>query len=120
MKTHHILGALWLAYCSIFGGFILWQFGSFLFAPHPRITPGLFMAILICLLYLAGAVASIFLIRGARWARIFIGLIAVLSVIACIGQIVSFRSLSFWGGISGAFALVSVVLLFWPKHEPVA
>ena len=120
MKIHRILGILWLALCSFFGVSMLWQFCGFIFSDRPGISSGLFLAILLCLLYLAGAVASIFLIRGAQWARRFIGLIAALSVIACIAQIVAFRSLSVWGGICGIFALVSVVLLFLPRHEPVA
>ena len=120
MKTQRILGILWLALCSYTGVTILWQLSHIFGLPKFRPTPDLFLAILMCLIYLIGAVASIFLFRGARWARRFVGVIAVLSVVACIGQIVAFRSLPVLGGVFGVFALVSVVLLFRPRHEPVA
>ena len=120
MKTHRILGILWLAYCSFYGISLLWQLVSFVFAPKARITPDLFLAISVCLLYLAGAVASIFLFRGVQWARRFVGLVAAFTVIAAVAQIIAFRSLSIAGGFCSLFAIISVVLIFFPKHEPVA
>ena len=97
MKTQRILGILWLALCSFTGLSLLWQLSHIFFTDLSKFrpTPDLFLAILTCLVYLAGAVASFYLFRGARWARSFVGLIAVLSVIACIGQIIAFRSLPF-------------------------
>jgi hypothetical protein len=122
MKTQRILGILWLALCSFTGLSLLWQLSHIFFTDLSKFrpTPDLFLAILMCLVYLAGAVASFYLFRGARWARRFVGLIAVLSVIACIGQIIACRSLPFLGGVFSLFAIVSALLLFWPKHEPVA
>ena len=77
-----------------------------------------------CLLDLAGIVASIFLYRGARWARWFIGLYAVFTVLSGIAYMVMARSLHTYTVCIGAsvcvFATMSVVLLLLPKHEPVA
>jgi hypothetical protein len=122
MKTQRILGILWLALCSYIGLTLLWQLSHIFVSDLSKFrpTPDLYLAILACLLYLAGAVASVFLFRGAQWARRFVGLIAVLSLIACVGQIIAFRSLNVLVSVVIAFALVSVVFLFWPRHEPVA
>ena len=121
MKTQHILGILWLALCSFTGLTLLWQLSHIFVSDLSKFrpTPDLYLAVLLCLAYLAGAVASVFLFRGARWARRFVGLIAALSVIACIGQIIAFRSLPHWAGIFGVIALGSAVVLFWPRHETV-
>jgi peptidoglycan/LPS O-acetylase OafA/YrhL len=120
MKTHRILGILWLALWSY--GFVwqAWPLSHIPFVPNFSATPALFLVILVCLLYLAGAVASFFLFRGTRWARKSVGLIAVLTVILAVVQIVVFRSFSVLGGLITVFALVSAVLLFLPRHEPVA
>ena len=120
MKTYRILGILWLALCAYYGITLLWQLGDFFLTPKHRATLDLYFEVLTCLLLLAGAVASFFLFRGARWARRFVGMIAVLGVIACIGQVITFRSFPIFVGIFGAFVLASAVLLFWPRHEPVA
>jgi uncharacterized membrane protein len=118
MKTHHIIATLWLVLCSIFGVSILWGFRPS--APKYESTLQFYMAILFGVAYLFGVVASIFLFRGARWARIFIGIVALLSMLSCVMQYISYRSLPAWGIALGVFSLISVVLLFWPKHEPVA
>jgi hypothetical protein len=69
---------------------------------------------------MAGAVASIYLFRGAQWARIFVGLVAFLTLIFAVVQNVRGQPLSVLGCIIDLIALVSVVLLFLPRHEPVA
>jgi hypothetical protein len=112
MKTHHVLGSLWLLLCSCVGFSLLWQ----LFHSGSSSTATVVYVVVGCLLYLSGALASIFLIRGARWARIFVGLVAALTIIVLMIQ----RPLP-WGVIAVVvFAFASVVLLFWPRHEPVA
>jgi hypothetical protein len=80
----------------------------------------LYMESLSCLLYLIGAVASLFLILGARWARSIVGFMAVLSFIGCMFNIMARKPLSVGGIIFCAFTVISVVLLFFRKHEPVA
>lgn len=120
MKSQRILGILWLALCSYIGFPLLWQLSHTFGLSNFRPTPDFYLAIFSCLLYLAGAVASLFLFRGAQWARGFIRVVSILTVIAMIAQVIAFRSLSLWGGIIGLFALVSLVFLFLPRHEPVA
>ena len=119
MKTHKIIATLWLLLCGFFGIFMLWGFRPS--APKYESSAQFYVAMLFCLVYLFGVVASIFLFRGARWARIFIGIVALLTMLSCVMQYVSYRSLfPAWGFALGIFSLVSVALLFWPKHEPVA
>jgi hypothetical protein len=65
-------------------------------------------------------VASLFLFRGASWARWFVGALAGFLVFSDIAYIVTSRSLPTWTVCVGVFAIVSLVLLFLPKHVPVA
>ena len=73
-----------------------------------------------CLLYLVGIVASIFLFRGARWARWFIAVLAVWEAFGTTAYLVISKSFHIWSGFCIVLAVVSLVLLFMPKHEPVA
>ena len=119
MKTHRILGILWLALCcySCFNEF------RALLALHPT-AAGLWVAWSVlagfCLMYLAGIVASIFLFRGARWARWVVALVATVVAFGCATYVVTQKTLPVWAASSGVFALISLPLLFLPRHEPVA
>ena len=73
-----------------------------------------------CLIFLVGIVASIFLFRGANWARWFIIVLAMLETFYGITMIVQHRQFHIVSSIFSIFALVSLVLLFLPRHEPVA
>jgi hypothetical protein len=119
MKTYRILGILWLANCC----FCVFNLVRALLELHPT-AGGLWVVWSVLaafsLMYLAGIVASIFLYRGARWARWFIALVAVLAAFGAFGTLVSQRSFPAWAVSSGVFALVSLVLLFLSRHEPVA
>ena len=119
MKTYRILGILWLANCC----FCVFNLAKALLGLHK--TPGGIWAagsvlVALCLMYLAGIVASIFLFRGANWARWFIALVALLVAFGAFGTMVSQRSLPAWAVSSGVFAVVSLVLLLLPRHGPVA
>jgi hypothetical protein len=118
MKTHKILGAGWLAFCGYFGLVLLWQLLHGI-ALKPRPTPDLFIAIFACAIYLYGIIASIYLFRGARWARSTVGLVAALTVIAVVAQFIA-MSFSWFACAVGAFSVVSLVLLFRSRHEPAA
>jgi hypothetical protein len=118
MKAHHIVGTLWLALCSFFSSFLLWGFRPS--APKYESTMQFCWALFFALACLFGVVASVFLLRGARWARIYIGLVAAMSLASCVMQYISYRTLPAWGIALGVFSLISVLFLFWPKHEPVA
>ena len=118
MKTHKVLGAAWLAFCGFFGLLFLWQLlHGILLGARP--TPDLYLGIFVCALYLYGIVASIFLFRGARWARSTVGLIAALTFIAVVAQFIAISFSWFACGV-GVFSVVSLLLLFRSRHEPVA
>jgi hypothetical protein len=122
MKIYRTLGILWLLFCG---------YGCFNFLRDLLALPGTtglwpvwFVLAGFSLLDLAGIVASIFLYRGARWARWFVGLFAVFTALCDIANMVMARSLHTYTVCIIAsvfvFATASVVLLFLPKHEPVA
>jgi|ERR1035441_9364904 hypothetical protein len=120
MKTHRTLGILWLAFCIYNTIKMVWFLSQVVGVPTFRPQPDFFVALLLCLVSLFAVVASIFLIRGAKWARIFIGLFALLILLVSVVQVVQGRPFTLLDGIGAIFALVSVVLLFLPRHEPVA
>jgi hypothetical protein len=119
MKTYRILGILWLALCCYYAFNLI----RVLLAFHP-IAAGLWVAWSVlagsCLLYFVGIVASIYLFRGARWARWIIAVIAVYRVFGNITFVVTLKTLPIWTATSVVIALVSLGLLFLPRHEPVA
>jgi hypothetical protein len=116
MKTHRILGTLWMALCGVLGIVFLWQLlPAVIFHSKVLSSPFFYLATLLCLLYLAGGVAGFSLFRGAQWARRFVGVIAVLIVIATIAGFVAYRSLPGLYYVVGVLAIVSVVLLFFPS-----
>ncbi len=66
------------------------------------------------LLYLAGAVASFYVLRGSRWGRIMIGIVALLTVIASLAGIFAFfnsHPYSVVGIIFDLFAVASAGVL---------
>ena len=113
MKIQRILGIPWLALFSFILLVWVWQFVAGADRGDLKLH-----AILIPI-FLFGAIASFCLFRGARWARIAIGIIALL--IAVLVTWFFLKSGWHWpDGSLGVFALASVVILLWPKHEPVA
>ncbi|HXT38612.1 MAG TPA: hypothetical protein VN887_01175 [Candidatus Angelobacter sp.] len=114
MKTYRILGVLWLVADCVGTVTII----RTLLLPAPMETRAVYYCTLgfILLLDLAGVVASISLIRGARWARWFLGVCAVLFVLGSTAEVLEFRSFSVLTGAYGAFALVSAVLLLMPRR----
>ena len=120
MKTQRILGILWLALCCIATIQMARLLSRVVGAPHFTPQADFFAALLLCLAYIVGAVASIFLFWGAHWARICVGLVASMTLIFAVVQNVRGQPLSVLGCAIDFIALVSVVLLFWPRHEPVA
>jgi hypothetical protein len=120
MKTYRVLGTLWLMFCC-YGCFN--EFRALL-ALHPTDKPGLWPAWYTlagcCLLFLAGIAASLFLFRGARWARWIVGLVAGFVVLSSIASVASQRALPVWAIGPGLFALASLLVLFSSRHESVA
>jgi hypothetical protein len=118
MNRYRILGVLWVAFCC----YACFNELRAVLAIH--LTPGLWPAWCVlagfCLLFLVGIVASLCLFRGARWARWFVGSLAVLLVLCDMAYMVTSRSLPSWAVCVCVFAIGSLVLLLLPKHEPVA
>jgi hypothetical protein len=119
MKTHRILGILWLALCSYFCFNLL----RALLELHPT-AGGLWVAWSVlagsCLLYLAGIVASIFLVRGRPGARWLLGFIALIVLLQDTAFFVTMKQVPIQSAVICCFAVLSTALLFWPRHEPVA
>ena len=121
MKTQRILGILWLALCGLLGIVLFWELSHHVIS-NPRVvasSPSFYFDSLLCLLYLTGGFAGIFLFLGTPMAHRFVGLIAALILIATVAKLIAYGATILCDGIA-VFALVSLVLLFRPKHEPVA
>ncbi len=112
IKAHRTLGILWMTLC---GAPILYFLGFLLYVRkcHPAViyTLDFDLAVLFCLLALAGAVAGFPLLRGARWARRLFVPIAVLSVMATVAWMITVGSLSMFIAAFDFLSLASVVLL---------
>jgi hypothetical protein len=118
MKTQRTLAILWLAAFVAALYYWIWEF-LHKSAPaydgiHARLSP----------IFIFGIVACVFLFQGAKWARISIGTIALL-----LGAGVFFGEILPQGWMrvdkladdaAFVFSLLTVVLLFFRKYEPVA
>jgi hypothetical protein len=119
MMTLRVLGAFWLAlYC--YHGFNLLH-GILTF--RPKRSPNVWFWYGYTLAgseTLVGIVASIELILGATWARWLLSLNCVFQMVAYYSKTVVPPKKPFVvrDHIYLAFALVSLVILFWPRHEP--
>ena len=118
-KTNRILGILWLALC----GYSVFYLLRALQALHPT-AAGLWLAWSVlagsCLMYLVGMVAGLFLFRGANWARWYIAMLAVWEAFSTSAYLVVSKSVHAWSCFCIVLAVVTLVLFFLPKHEPVA
>jgi hypothetical protein len=123
MKRDRILGILWAVFCSS-GSFNLFRTSLSLHPVDIGQEVARYVLAFTGVVYLAGIVAGVFLFRGARWARWFVGSLAgfvLFSGVACILlQAVLQRTLPVYTIGPGVFALVSLVILLLPRHEPVA
>jgi len=121
MRIYRILGVGWAAVC-LFAIYLVFGFVRYLFwLDQGSISPALCIFIIVLLLLVAGAVASVFLYRGLAWARILLCIIAIVSLIYCGLSVASrFRSESFQSQAIfmavGLYSLVSVVVLLIPKR----
>jgi len=115
MKTYRILGILWLALCC-YSAFNLLQA---LVELHRAAVSAWLVLAGFCLMYLLGIVASIFLFRGVNWARWFIVMLAILVMLSGITMMVKYR-FTVESSIFCVIGLVSLVLLFLPRHDHAA
>jgi hypothetical protein len=106
-----IVGILWMALCGLPGiyflRFLLWVRN---FHPAVIFTLDFDLAVLFCLLALAGAVAGFPLFFGAKWARRFVGLVAVFTLIATVVGFVAGSLTSVLVPFS-FLAIISIILL---------
>src|SRR4051812_37721744 len=118
MKTQRALATLWLVAFITALYYWLWEFlhksAPAYDAVHARLS----------LILIFGIVACIFLFQGAKWARISIGAIALfLGVGLFFGEILPqgwMRVDKLADDATFVLSLVTVVLLFFRKYEPVA
>jgi hypothetical protein len=116
MKTQRTLAILWLA--TFIAGPSVWLW---MFLNHS--TPGYdgihALHSVVCLF---GALACVFLFRGAKWARVSIGVIAIYFAVGVLfGEIVPYgwmRVDKLGDDATFVFSLVTIVLLFFRKYEP--
>lgn len=119
MKIHVILGILWMAFCSYTALTQMWPLFHISLFPPDEAWLGILICLLIVILYWTGAVSGYFLLRGVRWARRFIILIAIFTLIYSIVAIDICRSHYISCGFIIIFSLVSTLLLFLPYHQPI-
>jgi hypothetical protein len=113
--TNRVFGALWLAFCLLSFTLIC---RAMLFHPplrHPGQITGFFIALsLLMAIYGTGIFGSIFLFRGAKWARHIIRTIAAFYLLC--GTALAFRHFTLILGVFDSFYLVSVWFLFSPSY----
>ena len=117
MKIQRTLAVLWLV--PFIAGPCYWLW-AFLVKSAPAYDG--FHALL-SLLCLWGAIACIFLLRGAKWARISIVAIALYFGVAELWDIwqIGWMRADKWADYGlCVFSLATVALLFFTRHEPAA
>lgn len=119
MKMYRTLGPGWAGYC-IFMAVVLADLGWSLYWLYDEsISADLCVCVGLILFFVAGAVASALLYRGAAWTRRLISLIALASAIYAVSCAVNdrfdwpFRGLCIFIVIYSAF---SIVILLMPKR----
>lgn len=117
MKRCRVLGILWLALCSYFGFDLLWGVSPIFYERNVVFTRDLYIGIFLCAVYLSGIVPCIFLFRGAEWAQVFVGVLAVVSFMACFALFFVAKRFPFPLYLLAAFALLSAGLLLFPKRR---
>ena len=90
--THKVVGILWMAICAYFVGTRVQGISEV----HPHRFETLAINLFFILLYYGGAFVSFYVLTGARWARIALAVIALLTVSASlVGLFAYFNSLPF-------------------------
>jgi hypothetical protein len=119
MMTFRVLGAFWLALCCYHAFNIV--HGLLTFRPKRPLNVWFWIAYTLAgSEVLVGIVASIELILGATWARWLISFNCIFEMVSYYSKTIVPPKAPFRirDHIYLAFALISLVILFWPKHEP--
>ena len=111
LVTQRVLGILWLV---IFGSIIVVWVQRFL---NKSEESELYFRLIATPCFLFGAIASFFLFRGARWARIAVGILAILTVALVLAEASTKREWPDEDGFLGLFALVSALVLLLPRRR---
>ena len=118
MKTQRILAILWLVFFVAGPCYWLWMFLNKSAPAYDGIHA---LHTLVCLF---GIVASVFLFRGANWARVSVATIALYFAVGTFGWEILPQG---WMRVDKladdalfVFSLVTVALLIFPRREPVA
>ena len=117
--THRIVGILWMVICAYF--FATLTQGIYEVPPDRPDT--LAIDLFFILLYLVAAVTSFYVLTGTRWARIVVGMVALLTVTASLlGLFAFFNSppYSIIGIAFDIFALASAGILLFSHEYAVA
>jgi len=119
-RINRILGALWTAQCLWFLSKLLPVLGRVWLYQQTLITSGFFLLVFGVIMYLSGVFGGVYLFRGAKLGRRIIRIIALLGVVACVAQILRFRSLSAWGIALTVFNLITIRLLHTTQKQKLA
>ncbi len=118
-NIYQILGILWIALCGFFCATLSLAIYHIITAGGYRLDNLAIVAFFV-LLYLAGVVGSFYVLRGSRWGRILVGIIALLTVTASLLGLFAFFDSAPYSTIGVAFDVLAVasagILLFSRRH----
>ena len=115
-KLDLTLGLLWMPICGYFFSTLFQNLCEL----RPDRLDTLCSSLFFVLLYVAGFFASFYLLVGASWGRIVVGVVALLTVTASVmGLFAFFNSdpFSFVGILFDTFAIVSAGVLLLSRHH---
>jgi hypothetical protein len=116
---NRILGILWMLFCGLTGilslGLLLYH-GIF----FTHLMPYFFPKVLISMLYVAGGIAGFFLFRNSQLARKLILFIAGMIILVTLVMFIACKSLPEVYYIISLFSIVSIVILFLSRDNPIS
>jgi uncharacterized membrane protein YeaQ/YmgE (transglycosylase-associated protein family) len=115
MKTQRILGISWLMVFSSILALWWWQF-----VIQQSVHEDWHFRAYVSPMLLFGAIASFFLFRGARWARITVGILTLWIGALVFRDIWQMRYWPKFDGYVAIVALISAVILLFPRRRAVA
>ena len=109
MKTiHQILGILWISICGYLCALLsLATYRTI--ASHNYRLDNLSVLLFSVLLYLAGTIASFYVLHGSRWGRVIVGVVALLTVVASVMGLFAFFSSAPYSVVGIAFDIFAFV-----------
>jgi hypothetical protein len=117
--VYRILGGLWMAFCCYYFAAL----AEGIYEVRPDRLDTLAINVFFVLLFLAGVFASFYLVIGARWARIGVSILALLTVAASVMGLFAFFNatpFSVRGIAFDLFALATAGVLLFAHKQGVA